>query len=204
MDQNNLQQEEKDWYSKAMLENKAKVEATAKNKELHPNKKWKLRLEDKDFAEWTKEQKRHILFFDEAAKINPGKSGAGGVILDPKGNKIITYEWSLGELTNNRAEEYNLLLGTRLLNKNAIKDPIIIGDSTIIIVALDAKRDFKSIAINKIYQRIRTSFESLGNITLKHVLRNQNKDVDSHANKAIDRPVGIVKENNELYGESIP
>jgi len=107
-------------------------------------------------------------------------------------------------MTNNRAEAYNLLLGTRLLNKNAIKDPIIIGDSAIIIAALDAKRDFKSIAINKIYQRIRTSFESLGNITLKHVLRKQNKDADSHANKEIDSPVGTVKENNEVYEESIP
>jgi len=107
-------------------------------------------------------------------------------------------------MTNNRAEADNLLLGTRLLNKNAINEPIIIGDSAIIIATLDAKRDFKSIAINKIYQRIRTSFESLGNITIKHVLRNKNKDVDSHANKAIDRPVGIFKENNEVDEESIP
>ncbi len=87
-----------------MLESKAKVEATTKNKELHSNKKWKLILEDKDFVEWIKEQKRHILFFDGAAKNNPGKVGVGGVILDPKGNKIITYEWSLGKTKKNRAE----------------------------------------------------------------------------------------------------
>lgn len=107
-------------------------------------------------------------------------------------------------MTNNRVEAYRLLLGTRLLNKNAIKDPIIIGDSTIIIAALDAKREFKSIAINKIYQRIKTSFENLGKITIKHVLRNQNKDAHSHANKEIDKLAVIVKENNEVYEESIP
>lgn len=107
-------------------------------------------------------------------------------------------------MTNNRVEAYNLLIGTRFLNKNAIKDPIIIADLAIIIAALDAKGDFKSIAINKIYQSIWTSFECLGKITLKHVLRNQNKDADSHANKAIDRQVAIVKENNEVYEESIP
>lgn len=187
-----------------MLENKAKATSIAKNKEFHTNKNWKLRLEDKEFAEWIKEQKRHILFFDGAAKNNPVKAGVGGVILDPNGRKIITYEWSLGEMTNNRAEAYNLLLGTRILKKIAIKDPIIIGDSTIIIASLDAKRDFKSIAINKIYQRIKTNFESLGKITIKHVLRNQNKDVDSHANKEIDRPIGVIKENNDVYEESIP
>jgi len=107
-------------------------------------------------------------------------------------------------MTNNRVEAYNLLIGTRILNKNVIKNPIIIGDSAIIIVASNAKMDFKSVAINKIYQRIRTRFESLGKITIKHVLRNQNKDADSHANNEIERPVGIVKENNEVYEESIP
>jgi len=60
-------------------------------------------------------------------------------------------------MTNNRAEAYNLLLGTRLLNRNVFKKPIIIGDFAIIIVTLDANRDFRSIAINKIYQRIRES-----------------------------------------------
>lgn len=187
-----------------MLENKVKAAAIAKNEEFHTNKNWNLRLEDKEFAEWIKEQKRHILFFNGAAKNNPGKAGAGGVILDSNGKKVITYEWSLGEMTNNRVEAYNLLLGTKILNKNAVKDPIIIGDSAIIITALDAKRDFKIIAINKIYQRIRTSFESLGKVTIRHVMRNQNKDPYSHANKAIDRPVGFVKENNEVYEEIIP
>ncbi|MCY6488289.1 hypothetical protein, partial [Actinobacillus pleuropneumoniae] len=65
--------------------------------------------------------KRHILFFDRAIKNNPSKSRAGGVILDPNGQKIITYEWSLGEMTNNRVEAYSILPGTRLLNKNTFK-----------------------------------------------------------------------------------
>lgn len=151
-----------------------------------------------------KEQKRYILFFYRASKNNPGKAGAGRVIIDPVEKKLISYEWSLGEMTNNRAEAYNLLLGTRILKKNAIKDPIIIGDSAIIIVAMEAEKDFKSTTINKICQRIRTSLKNLGNISIKHVLRNQNKDSNSHANKEIDRPIGIVKENNEFYEENIP
>lgn len=45
MDKNNLQQEEKDWYTKATLENK--IETKTKNKEFSTNKRWKLRLDDK-------------------------------------------------------------------------------------------------------------------------------------------------------------
>lgn len=66
------------------------------------------------------------------------------------------------------------------------------------------EKDFKSTSINKIFQRNRTNIKNLGDITLMHVMRNQNKEADSYANKAIERIVGTVKENNEVYVENIP
>lgn len=44
MDQNNLQQEEKDWYRKATLENKAKVEAIAKNTKTSRKKEMEINI----------------------------------------------------------------------------------------------------------------------------------------------------------------
>jgi len=66
------------------------------------------------------------------------------------------------------------------------------------------EKNFNSITINKICQRIRSNIKSLGKITVKHVLRNQNKETDNYANKAIERLVGIVKENNKVYYVNIP
>jgi len=65
------------------------------------------------------------------------------------------------------------------------------------------EKHFNSITINKICQRIRSNIKSLRNITLKHVLRNQNKEADNYANKALERLVGTIKENNEVYVENI-
>lgn len=53
-------------------------------------------------------------------------------------------------MTNNSAAAYNLLLGTRLLKKHEIKEPIIIGDSEIIKATMTNEKDFNNIAINKI------------------------------------------------------
>ena len=64
-----------------------------------------------------KKQNRFSLFFDGASKNNPRKAGAGGLISDPDGKEIVTYEWVLGETTNNKVEAYSLLLGSRIKNK---------------------------------------------------------------------------------------
>jgi len=62
---------------------------------------------------------RNCLFFDCASKNNPGRAGAGGILLNPGGNNTITYEWGFGETSNNKVEAYGLLMGTNIKkNKN--------------------------------------------------------------------------------------
>jgi ribonuclease HI len=59
-------------------------------------------------------------------------AGVGGVILDfPKkrGNPEIKYAWSLGQATNNQAEEYALLKGVQLAKGLQLQQLIIMGDS---------------------------------------------------------------------------
>jgi len=203
MDQNILQQEERDWYNKALIENKLEA-FNEKNNDIAKNKEWKLWLNDEEMAEWIREQRKHILFFDGASKNNPGRVGAGGLILDPNGKRISTYEWGLGEMSNNKAESYSFLLGTKILKKKGVKDPIITGDSAIIIVAMETGKEFKSSTINKISHRIKINTKNMGKIAYKHVLRIQDKDVDTLVNKAMKRQVGTVKENNKTYEENIP
>lgn len=70
-----------------------------------------------EMEEWIKNQRKHILFFDGASNNNLGRAEVGGLILDPKGEVITTYEWGLGTMTNNRVEAYNLLMGTNILKK---------------------------------------------------------------------------------------
>jgi len=103
-------------------------------------------------------------------------------------------------MTNNQVEAYNLLIGTKILKKNQIKDPIIIGDSTIIIAAMEAGKELKNAALNKIRQRILDNKKNMEKVVFKHVLRTQNKEADSLANKAMDRRAGMVKEGTVPKG----
>jgi len=89
-----------------------------------------------------------------ASKNKPDKVGAGVTISDQEGKVITTYEWGLVNMTNNKAEACNLLLGTCILKNLQAKNPVIIGDSTIVITAMESGGDSKNQALNRIKQRI--------------------------------------------------
>lgn len=69
---------------------------------------------------------------------------------------------------------------------------------------MEAGRDLKNVALNKIRQHILDNIKNLGNDVFKHVLRTQNKEADSLANKAVDRRARMVKENQGIYEQAIP
>jgi len=85
-------------------------------------------------------------------------------------------------------------MGTSIRKGLQGKDIIIIGDSTIIIATMEAGRDFKNQVLNKIRERILDNLKIMGNVVFKHVLRNDNQNIDSLVNKAMDRRAGKVKE----------
>lgn len=94
--------------------------------------------------------KINTLRFDGASKNNPSKAGAGGIIYDQKWEIISSYEWGLGNMKNNKVEAYSLFLGICILNKLQAKDPVVIGDSVIIIVAMETGGEFKNQGLNRI------------------------------------------------------
>lgn len=114
------------------------------------HKNWKLQGNERVIEEWIKNQRSYILFSDGASKNNPGRAREGGLILDQQGEVVSTYELGLGTLSNSKMEAYGLFMGTNIRTKIQVKDPIIIGDSTIIIRAMEAGRDFKNQTLNKI------------------------------------------------------
>ena len=117
---------------------------------------------------------------------------------------MVSYEWGLGIMSNNRAEAYSLLLGTSILKRIGLQNPLIMGDSAIIIAAMVSGRDFKQTALNNIKTRIIDNLRDIEGTTFKHVLRSTNKEADEQANKVASRPVGQVRENDSSYDKAIP
>lgn len=167
-------------------------------------KVWKLRGTKEEIINWIQGQKMHTLYFDGASKNNPGIAGAGGVIRDQQGRMIINYEWSLGKLSNNKAEAYSLLQGITIARKSGIRDLLVLGDSAILIAAMNSGNSFKQFALNRIRERIMEQVSKMGNVAFKHVLRNYNTTADELANKAIRRPASQVRENDKIYAQDIP
>ncbi len=159
---------------------------------------------EREVEEWIKNQQNFILLFDGASKNNPKRAGARGVVLNQQSETISTFVWGLETLSNNRAEAYGLLMGTSLLAKLQAKNPIIIGDSVIIITEMDSGREFTNQALNKIKHRINDNVNLLGKAVYKHVLRIHKQTTYALANKVVDREVGTTKENNDVSENPIP
>eukprot|EP00253_Pinus_taeda_P030665 PITA_30665 len=96
-------------------------------------KDWEIRLSAQEFKRWIKSNNCTTLHFDGASKSNPGQEGVGGVIVNEAGDNICSYEWILGEKTNNNAEALALYQGLLQLKNLGIKRAIVFGDSAIII-----------------------------------------------------------------------
>jgi ribonuclease HI len=60
-------------------------------------------------------------------------AGAGGVILDSDGHKLMEFSWGLGKSTNNNAEALAVYMGMRLITVNSPARLVVIGDSYLII-----------------------------------------------------------------------
>lgn len=200
VDKEKIEASLKDWI------NKFKYDKGLQNHELkgRRNLEWKLRGNKEEIKNWIQKQKRPTLHFDGASKINPGQAGAGGIIKDAQGKTIVKYEWGLGSMTNNKAEAYSLLLGISIARKLGLQNLLILGDSAIIIAALNSGKDFKQEALNRIKTRIMEVLKNINEVTFKHVLRGNNSEADEQANKATKRNAGQVKENDEVYERDIP
>lgn len=107
-------------------------------------------------------------------------------------------------MSNNLAEAYSLLLGICILKKLQVKNPIIIGDSAMLIASMASGGEFKKQALNSIKHRIKDNSTQLGDILYKHVIRIKNSNANSLDNRAVNRPTGQVHENEKVYDKAIP
>eukprot|EP00253_Pinus_taeda_P013310 PITA_13310 len=97
---------------------------------------WKIRKNEKDFQDWLSNQSIPSLFFDGAAKGNPGKAGVGGHIILPDNASPHTFAWGLGHTSSIQAEALALLQGVIFLKDMGIREANIFGDSQVIIRAV--------------------------------------------------------------------
>ncbi|HYF29361.1 MAG TPA: ribonuclease HI family protein [Candidatus Paceibacterota bacterium] len=133
------------------------------------------------------------LYADGGARGNPGPAGAGAVVFDSLGKRVVEVSDYLGVATNNIAEYEAVLRGLKKLVEEYPEDilksaPLTIRmDSKLVIEQLKGAYKVKHPNLVPRYLEVKNLLaRSFGAVAFEHVYREKNRDADELANRAMD------------------
>lgn len=137
-----------------------------------------------------------ILYADGGARGNPGPAGAGSVVFDALGKRVVEVSDYLGVATNNIAEYEAIIRGLRKLGETFPAEHlrsarlIIKMDSKLVIEQLRGNYKVKHPNLVPRYLEVKNLIARYFPIVeFVHVPRELNKDADALANQAMDRKI---------------
>lgn len=137
------------------------------------------------------------LYADGGARGNPGPAGAGAVVFDSLGKRVVEVSDYLGVATNNIAEYEAILRGLKQLIEeypaDVLKDAelAIRMDSKLVIEQLKGAYKVKHPNLVPRYLEVKNLIaRHFGKVSFEHVYREKNVDADALANRAMDRGSG--------------
>ena len=169
-----------------------------------PLKDWQIQANVSDFSEFCTKLACTVLFFDGAATGNPGISGAGGITRNEEGRTVLRYNWGVGYNTSIQAEALALLQGLKQLKVLGFKDAAVFGDSQSIIQTIVTRSFPSDLRLARLMTRIRTLSKSFQSLKLFHVKRDNNKDANVEANKAVFLFLGVLLREGDESWDPIP
>ena len=134
------------------------------------------------------------LYADGGSRGNPGPSGAGAVVFDNLGKRVLEVADYLGVATNNVAEYEAVLRGLTKLRDEFLPEHlssakvIVKMDSKLVIEQLKGNYKVKHPNLVPRYLEVKNIIaRSFPTVEFIHVPRELNKDADALANRAMDR-----------------
>ena len=127
---------------------------------------------------------------DGGARGNPGPSGYGAVIEDPKGQTVARMSQFLGIQTNNYAEYSGLLAVLEWAISNGANSLRVISDSELMVKQMKGQYKVKSPGLRPLWEEAKRRAARLDRFEIRHTLRGGNKEADRLANEAMDRRMG--------------
>ena len=126
------------------------------------------------------------IYTDGAARGNPGPAAIGVVIKDEKNQPVAHISQRIGFATNNQAEYIAVITALEKAVKMGARQVTIISDSELVVKQLKGKYRVKKDSLKPLYQRVGQLMGSLESIVINHIPREQNRQADQLANKALD------------------
>ncbi|HET6490327.1 MAG TPA: ribonuclease HI family protein [Syntrophales bacterium] len=126
------------------------------------------------------------LFTDGACRGNPGRGGAGAVLVGRNGEVIGTAKKFLGHCTNNIAEYRALILGLETALERGTPEISIYLDSELLVRQIQGIYRVKNPDLKPLMSEIRDLLDRFNSWKIEHVPRSDNALADRLANEAID------------------
>jgi ribonuclease HI len=127
---------------------------------------------------------------DGGSRGNPGPSGYGAVIEDPRGQIVARLSQFLGVQTNNYAEYSGLLAVLKWANENGTKYLRVVSDSELMVNQMKGRYKVGSPGLRPLWEEAKRLAARLERFEISHTLRGGNKEADRLANEAMDKGQG--------------
>ena len=130
--------------------------------------------------------KKVIIHTDGVSRGNPGLADIGAVIKDARGRLLASVFLRIGRATNNQAEYRAVISGLEKAIELGAKQVELKLDSQLVVRQVNGRYRVKNIALKPLYQKVKQLQDCLESFTITHIPREQNKEADRLANKALD------------------
>lgn len=137
----------------------------------------------------TAELRLHI---DGASRGNPGEAGFGVFASTPEGDVVAELFGYLGRTTNNVAEYEALLHALRFARERGSRRIRVFSDSELVVRQLEGRYRVKHPALKPLFEEARALLASFDSASVSHVRREQNRDADRLANRAVDEKASFL------------
>ena len=130
-----------------------------------------------------------LLYTDGASRGNPGKAGAGSVVLDSEGQIVDESKKYLGKNTNNAAEYRALIHGLGQVLKAGGRRVHVFSDSELMVKQLKGTYKVRNKELILLHKEVNDLLKKFTSYDIKHINREQNRHADRLANEAIDQRI---------------
>lgn len=127
-----------------------------------------------------------VAHIDGGARGNPGPAGYGVHVTDPRGTLLAGIFGYLGVATNNVAEYAALLAVLEYAVRSGASALRVRSDSELLVRQMSGEYRVKDARLRVLHAEARRLLAGLPKVEIRHVRREENREADALANKAMD------------------
>jgi ribonuclease HI len=126
------------------------------------------------------------IHIDGGSRGNPGDAGYGVYVQDGEGAEVARLYGYLGVATNNVAEYQGLINGLRFALEQGARRVHVYSDSELVVRQIEGRYKVKHPSMVPLFREASALLGRFTRWTMTHVPREQNKEADKLANRALD------------------